>query len=57
MLVKAKVITLKPADFKTIEAYKGKKFTSIPNLEVNLILAKIETDKILSQVFNKKESK
>jgi hypothetical protein len=57
MLVKPKVITLKPGDFKTIEAYKGKKVTSIANLEVNLILAKIETDKIINQVFNNKESK
>ena len=46
MIVKPKVITLQPSDFKTIQAYKGKKVTSIPNLEVNLILAKIETDKI-----------
>jgi hypothetical protein len=57
MIVKPKVITLKPCDFKTIESYQGKKVTSIANLEVNLILAKIEADKIINTVFNNKESK
>ena len=52
MIVKPKVITLQPGDFKTIQAYKGKKVTSIPNLKVNLILAKIEADKIINKLFN-----
>jgi hypothetical protein len=55
MIVKPKVITLKPSDFMIIQAYQGKKFISIANLEVNLILAKIEADKIINQVFNNKE--
>ena len=52
MIVKPKVITLQSCDFMIIQAYKGKKVTSIPNLEVNLILAKIETDKIINKLFS-----
>tara|TARA_R110001599_G_scaffold179043_1_gene371602 strand:- start:365 stop:538 length:174 start_codon:yes stop_codon:yes gene_type:complete len=57
MIVKPKVITLQPGDFMIIQAYQGKKVTSIANLEVNLILAKIEADKIINKLFNNKESK